>query len=225
LDALVFDFDGVIVDSEPIHLECFAKVLLPAGVRLTTEDYYGKYLGFDDHDCFAAALRNNGLPAGEEQIARMVRDKTRLVQETYARNVKALPGSADLIRQAAGAGVPLAICSGALREEIEMAARAIGVRDLFSVLVAARDVRRGKPDPEGYRLALEQLRVATGRPIRAEASLVVEDSAAGIEAARGAGMKVLAVTNSYPPHILKDANRIVASLTDVSLGDLQKIVT
>lgn len=223
MDALILDFDGVIVDSEPIHLACFAKVLLPAGVKLTHEDYYEKYLGYDDHDCFVAALRDHGLPVDEGQIAAMVRAKSALVQETYSREVTPLPGSAELIRSVAGAKVPLAVCSGALREEIEQAARAVGVRDLFAVIVAARDVSHGKPDPEGYRLALDRLRAATGRPLRAGASVVVEDSVAGIDAALGAGMKVLAVTNSYSAQALHRAHRVVGSLVEVTRNDLEAI--
>jgi beta-phosphoglucomutase len=223
LDALIFDFDGVIVDSEPIHLVCFGKVLLPAGVVLTHEDYYEKYLGFDDHDCFVAAMRDHGKPVVEEQIAAMTRAKSLLVQETYSREVTPLPGSAELIRAAARAKIPLAVCSGALRDEIEQAARAVGVRDLFATLVAARDVTHGKPDPEGYRMALERLRAATGRALRAEASVVVEDSVAGIDAALGAGMKVLAVTNSYPAEALHRAGRVVRSLAEVTLKDLEAI--
>jgi beta-phosphoglucomutase len=223
LDALIFDFDGVIVDSEPVHLECFRQVLAGAGVDLTREDYYGKYLGFDDHDCFAAALRSAGQAADERRLADMIHAKSRLVRQTYARRVAPLPGAAELIRAAAAARVPLAVCSGALREEIEQAARAVGVLDCFAAIVAARDVKRGKPDPEGYRLALERLRAAVGRPLRAEAGVVVEDAPAGIEAAKGAGLKVLAVANSYAPHALARADRVVRSLADVTLEDLEKI--
>ena len=223
MDALIFDFDGVIVDSEPVHLECFRAVLAGAGVELTREDYYGKYLGFDDHDCFLAALRAAGQEAGEDRITEMIRAKSRLVRETYARGVTGLPGAAELVRSAAAAKVPLAICSGALREEIEQAARAVGVLDCFATIVAARDVKRGKPDPEGYRLALERLRAATGRRLRAGAGVVVEDSPAGIDAAKVAGLHVLAVTNSYAPEALRRADRIVHSLGDVGLEDLKAL--
>ena len=223
MDALIFDFDGVIVDSEPVHLACFRQVLAGAGVDLSREDYYGKYLGDDDHDCFAAALAAAVHEADEERIADMIRAKSRLVRETYAGRVTPLPGAAELVRSAAAARVPLAICSGALREEIEQAARAVGVLDCFAVIVAARDVKRGKPDPEGYRLALDRLRAATGRALRAEAGVVVEDAPAGIDAAKGAGLKVLAVTNSYPPAALHRADRVVASLEDVSVSDLEAL--
>lgn len=223
MDALIFDFDGVIVDSEPVHLACFRQVLAGAGVALSREDYYGKYLGYDDHDCFAAALADAGEASGEERLADMIRAKSRLVRRTYAGRVSALPGAAELILSAAQASVPLAICSGALREEIEQAARAVGVLDCFSVIVAARDVKRGKPDPEGYRLALERLRAGTGRPLRAEAGVVVEDSPAGIDAAKGAGLKVLAVTNSYAAEALGRGDRVVRSLADVGLADLDAL--
>ena len=223
MDALIFDFDGVIVDSELIHLECFRQVLRPAGVTLTREDYFSKYLGFDDHDCFAAALRDRGLSVVEEELPRMVEAKTLLVQQRYARDVKALPGVVELLRAAAGAKLPLAICTGGLPAEIELASRAVGIEGLFAAVVTATDCRRGKPDPEGYNLAMKRLRAATGRKLRAAACVVVEDSPAGIDAARAAGLKVLAVTNSYPPEALCRAHRVVASLAEVSLGDLEEI--
>ncbi|HUT57470.1 MAG TPA: HAD family phosphatase [Phycisphaerae bacterium] len=224
MDALIFDFDGIVVDSEPIHLRCFQNVLQTVGVTLTVEDYYGKYLGFDDYDCFVAAMRNNGVPYTEPQIAQMIDVKTRTVRQAYAESVRALPGAVELIRTASTAGVPLAVCSGALREEIEQAARAVGVLDLFAVIVAARDVSRGKPDPEGYRQALDKLRQTTGQDIRADRCVAVEDSPAGIDAAKGTGMKVLAVTNSYPADALASADRVVESLAEVDLAALGSLV-
>ena len=126
MDALILDFDGVVVDSEPIHLTAFRQVLRPIGVELTTEAYYGKYLGYDDHDCFAAALRDNGLEYSETQIAEMTASKTKIVQRTFAESIKPLDGATELIRSLSGAGVPIAVCSGALRDEIELASRHVG---------------------------------------------------------------------------------------------------
>jgi beta-phosphoglucomutase len=231
MDAMIFDFDGVIVDSEPVHLECFQRALAEVGVPLAREDYYSKYLGYDDHDCFAAALRDAGKEAPEALIADLTRSKSRLVRATYARGVAALPGAVELIRAASAAGVPLAVCSGALREEIAQAAGAIGVLECFSAIVAARDVAHGKPDPEGYKLAMDRLRSAAGdapasgarRPIRAGASVVIEDSPAGVEAAKSAGLKVLAVTNSYGPTALSRADRVVDSLANMTLHELSSI--
>ena len=220
LHAAIFDFDGVVVDSEPIHLACFRQVLARRGIELATEDYYGKYLGFDDHDCFAAVLADNGREADEAEIAAMTAEKTALVKRAIAESIQPLPGAVELMRAVRAAGAGLAICSGALREEIELAARTVGVLELVDVLVAAKDVAKGKPDPEGYLLTLKLLREKLARPIDPARTWVIEDAPAGIAAARAAGCKVLAVTNSYPPRALAQADRIVDSLTEVDLSDL-----
>jgi len=223
LDAIVFDFDGVVVDSEPIHLVCFRRVLEPVGIKLSREDYYGKYLGYDDHDCFAAVSRDSGVPLSEPQIAELLAAKTEMVKRALSESIRPQPGAAELI-QAAAESVPLGICSGALRDEITLAAEAVGVLEHFMVVVAAQDVPRGKPDPAGYLLAMRRLAEATGRQLAAGRCVAVEDAPAGIAAAKAAGMKVLAVTSSYPADALHEADRIVNSLADVSVGDMETLI-
>jgi len=224
LDALIFDFDGVVVDSEPIHLRCFRQVLAPHGITLTREQYYGGYLGFDDHDCFLAAFRDAGKEVAEPQIPELVAAKSDLIRRAYAASVPAQPGAVDLIRGAAAREIPLAVCSGALREEIVLAARTLGVLEHFAVIVSPEDVERGKPDPQGYLRTLDRLREITGRPLRAEQCIAVEDSIAGIEAARAAGMGVLALTASYPREKLTAADRVVDSLAEVTVESLEELL-
>ena len=118
----------------------------------------------------------------------------------------------------------MAICSGALREEIELALRVVGLADRFPVIVAARDVRRGKPDPEGYRRARALLSDAVGRELKAERCVVCEDSPAGIAAGHAAGMKVCALTTSFPPEQVAEADLVVADLSGVALADLASLV-
>jgi beta-phosphoglucomutase len=221
LDAVVFDFDGVVVDSEPIHLACFRTVLGGRGIELPTEDYYSRYVGFDDHDCFAAVLRDNDRLVHEAEIAAMTAEKTALVKQAFAESVTALPGALELMRAARQAGVAVAVCSGGLRDEIELAGRAVGALSLVDVLVSAADVARGKPDPEGYRLALKRLSEKLARWIDPARVWVVEDAAAGVAAAKAAGCKVLAVTNSYPRQALTAADRVVDSLAEVDLAQLE----
>jgi beta-phosphoglucomutase len=223
VDALIFDFDGVVVDSEPIHLACFQRVLKKAGIDLSREDYYAQYLGYDDRDCFLAVARANGQTLDSSRLEAMIAAKTKLVQQEMSRAVQPLPGAVELIRQVSAAGTPVAVCSGALRKEIELASAAVGVLDCFTVIVSAEDVTAGKPDPQGYRVVAERLSAACGRAIRPGCCLAVEDSPAGIEAAQAAGMKVLAVANSYPPDRLRDAQRVVGSLADVTPADLEKL--
>jgi HAD superfamily hydrolase (TIGR01509 family) len=214
----------VILDSEPIHLKCYAQVLKRIGIDLGREDYYARYIGFDDRDCLHAILRDRGRSLGEDEIRAMIAEKTALVQEEYGRAARALPGAVELARAAHTGGIPTGVCSGGLRREIDLAARRLGAADLFQVIVAAEDVSRGKPDPEGYRLAIERLSGVAGRGLRPERSVVIEDAPAGIEAARAAGAKILAVTNSYAAAALARADRVVGSLTEVSLASLEELV-
>jgi len=224
LDALIFDFDGVVVDSEPIHLAGFQQVLAPLGVELTREAYYTKHLGSDDRDCLAGVLADSQMRFSEELLAELIASKTAIVKRAFAESILPLDGAVELIRAAEAAGVPMGVCSGALRDEIELASRAIGVLECFSRIVSAEDVSRGKPDAEGYRLALERLSEATGRRLNAHRCVAVEDSPAGIQAAKGAGMKVLAVTTSYPAEALKAAERIVDSLARVTVAALDEML-
>ncbi len=220
MDAMIFDFDGVVVDSEPIHLACFSEVLARYGIELTGEDYYGKYLGFDDHDCFSAVLSDNGRQTDERKIAEMTAEKTLLVQKAIAESIRPMPGVIELMRAARQAGVALAICSGALREEILLAGKTVGAIELIEVVVSAEDVRAGKPDPEGYILALKLLNEKLSQSILPSDVWVVEDSPAGVQAGKDAGMNVLAVTNSYSRDALAAADRIVHSLAEITPADL-----
>ncbi len=220
LDALIFDFDGVVVDSEPIHLACFRDVLSRRDIPLTDEAYYARYVGFDDHDCFAAVFSDNGRTAGEDEIAIMTAEKTARVQDAL-RDIGPLPGAIELMRAAKAAGVPLAICSGALREEIEVAGASVGATALVDVLVAAKDVERGKPDPEGYRLAMKLLGEQHGRRIDPARSWVVEDTPTGIASGKAAGCRVLGVMSSYDRDELASADRVVKTLSEITLGDLE----
>jgi len=221
---MIFDFDGVIVDSEPIHLSGFQKVLAPLGIEMTKDAYYGKYLGLDDHDCLAAAAADAGRKLPPDQIAQLTAEKTKFIQQTYADSITPMSGAVELIRAAHAAGVPLAICSGALRDEITLAATAAGVLECFRAIVPAEDVRHGKPDPEGYRLACRRLSEACGEKISPGDCIVVEDAPAGIDAAHAAGMKVLAVTHSYPSAALAEADRVVESLIGVTPQSLDELL-
>ena len=187
MDALIFDFDGVVVDSEPVHLVCFQQVLAVHGLQLTPEDYYGKYLGYDDHDCFLAVLRDQGASANESKITKMIAEKSALVKESFGKAIEPMPGAVELIRSAADQKLAVAVCSGALRQEIELAARTVGVQDCFATIVSAENVPRGKPDPAGYTLTAQKLTELLGQAVRPGRCVVIEDSPAGIDAARAAG--------------------------------------
>ena len=214
LKAIIFDFNGVIVDDEPLHLEIFRQVLREEMIFLTDEDYYEKYLGLDDRGCFTAVLCDNSRTpdaADDTFILELIDRKAEYYREAIQERMLLFPGVVDLVRRSA-AQYPLAIASGALRSEIEFVLERGEIRDCFQVIVATEDVSECKPDPEGYLKALEQLNATLDREIQAHECLVIEDSIVGIEAAKAAGMRCVAVTNSYSAQELTAADQVVTSL-------------
>lgn len=221
LQAVIFDFNGVIVDDEPLHLALLRQVLGEMGLPWAEEDYAAKYLGRTDRACFALALRDAGRIAQADDavvVERLVARKAELYQRAIGEQVSFFPGVRELARRLAEK-FPLAVASGALRNEIEVVLRRGGVRDCFQAIIAAEDVVRGKPDPEGFLKALAALNAERKQTIHPAACLVIEDSVAGVEAARRAGMRCLAVTNSYPAEALRGADWRVSSLLDCAPED------
>ncbi|HZP41218.1 MAG TPA: HAD family phosphatase [Candidatus Binatia bacterium] len=219
--ALIFDFDGVITDSEPLHLAAFQRALGAEGIALDRDTYYAEYLGFNDHDAVAHALARAGRPARADAVRALVERKAAHFIALVGRGAPLFPGVAALVRTAA-AHVPLAIASGALRHEIELVLRGAGLADAFAAIVSAEDVREGKPSPEPFLAVLAALRRRVG-DLEAGECLVVEDSEPGVAAARAAGMRCLAVTNSVSRQALADADRVVASLEEVRWDELARL--
>jgi HAD superfamily hydrolase (TIGR01509 family) len=223
LRALAFDFNGILVNDEPLHFALFRLVLGEEGVDLTREDYYDRYLGFDDRDCFAAALAAAGRDATSARLAQLVARKADAYREEIGRSGYPLfPGTAELAREAAAAGLALALVSGALREEVLGGLEQAGIAPLFGQVVAAEDVRRGKPDPEGYALALAALNAErrSGTPILPGECVAIEDSPAGLAAAAACGLRTLGVAQTYPEEALVAADAVIARLDGFRLQDL-----
>src|SRR5438477_6558061 len=194
--ALIFDFDGVIADDEPLHLAAFQEALAAEGITLSREAYYARYLGFDDHDAVVEALREAGRPAPPERVRALMAAKADRFLGLVRAGTPIFPGVPTFVR-AAAVRVPLAVASGALRHEIELILAQAGLADCFAAIVSAEEVSAGKPSPEGFIRALERLRVRLP-DLAPRDCLVVEDSQPGLERARRAGTRCLAVTNSYP---------------------------
>jgi HAD superfamily hydrolase (TIGR01509 family) len=224
LKAIIFDCDGVIVDSEPHHLRAFQTVLAEEGIPLTREAYYEKYLAMDDKGAFETVLAEWNRPADKDAVKPLILRKKGVYQALSQEKLILYPGVVDFVQKAQGR-YHLAIASGAFRAEIKAALDYGHIRDAFPVIVSAQDVRRGKPHPEAYLTALQQLNERTNEPpMLPSECVVIEDSLHGVEAARAAGMRCLAVTNSYPREMLNGrADRIVDSLIGLdpaSLGAL-----
>jgi beta-phosphoglucomutase-like phosphatase (HAD superfamily) len=222
LQAIVLDFDGVIANSEPLHLMAFQHTLAAEGVELTPDEYYARYLGYDDVGMFEALGRDRRVPMGEGRVATLVARKGERMQEMLRSGSVLFPGAVDFIREAA-TEVPLAIASGALRHEIEEIVDAAGVGDLFAAIVAAGDTPESKPSPAPYRLALQWLCEHSGRQIDPRRSVAIEDSRWGLQSARGAGLRLVGVTTSYTAAELTDAELVVDGLGALTLSALDRL--
>ena len=218
--AVIFDFDGVIADTEPLHFESLRRTLADIEIVLTEKDYYADYLGFDDRGCVLEALRINRRPIASSLVEELMAKKAAAYLTSIKDHLVIFPGVREFVEHAA-ATYPIAIASGALRAEIELVLEQIGIRKAFRHITSAEDVTCGKPNPEPFLQALAGLnRQSSASSIPADACLVIEDSRPGIQAARSAGMKVLAITNTHTVQDLHEADAISYSLSETRLDDL-----
>jgi HAD superfamily hydrolase (TIGR01509 family) len=222
LQAIVFDFDGVIANSEPLHLQAFQQTLLDIGITLTANDYYARYLGYDDVGVFGAIGQDRGRPFSADQAAELVLRKGLKMQALLHRGSVLFPGAAAFIH-ASAAVVPVAIASGALRHEIEEILAIAGLIDRFPVIVAAGDTPEGKPSPAPYRLAFEQLQERYGGQLVPARCVAIEDSQWGLASARAAGLRCVGVTTSYDAGALAGADLVVRGLQDLTLAQLDDL--
>ena len=222
LTAMIFDFDGVIADTEPLHFAGFRQTLAEIGISLTESDYYANYLGYDDRGCFLAALTAHQHPTDPVALAQLMQRKAHAYLESVKDHLAIFPGVREFVREASAA-YPLAIASGALRHEIEVILEQAGLRKEFLHITSAEDVTRGKPDPQPFLQALNALnRQRREQAITAESCLVIEDSIPGIRGAKTAGMKVLAVANTHTIQDLHEAHAVVQSLSQIRLSELRE---
>jgi HAD superfamily hydrolase (TIGR01509 family) len=221
LQAVVLDFDGVIADTEPLHCRACRQVLAPLGITLTWKEYAERYIGMADRDVFGQLARRHGLSFSPDLTNTLLARKAEMLRRVFAETPPLFPGVAELMRRWSEV-IPLAIASGALRDEIESALRTAGIADTVRAIVAADDAPRGKPSPDPYLRALAWLEPYVGHVVPAR-SVAIEDSRWGVQAARAAGMRAVAVTTSFAPSELGDADLVVQSLTSLTLDNLEAL--
>ena len=222
LKAIVFDFDGVLVDSEPLHYRAFLEVLTPEGITFDYPEYLAQLVGFDDRDAMRHMLERHGKAHGDGEVERLCLAKQRAFDNQLAGGVDALPGAVELV-DAAAAEMPIAVASGATRADVFHMLDALGRRDRFAAIVTADDVQRSKPDPQSYADAAAELaRLHSDLAIAPGDCLAIEDTTTGLASARTAGLRTLAVTNTETYEALDTvAERVIASLADINLATLQ----
>lgn len=221
LKAIVFDFDGVLVDSEPLHFAAFREVGRTLGVDLDYQRYLGELVGFDDRDVFNHLLRDPDTAAHQEPIAGLCQRKQAAFEDLVNRGIAPIPGAMELV-DAAAAVMPIAIASGAVQSDITLILEKLQRLHMFEVIVTADHVARSKPDPESYALAVDKL--AQQHPelaLEPAYCLAIEDTAAGLASARGAGLRTLGVTTTAAADQLEGAERVVEDLNAATVDKLR----
>ena len=212
-DAVIFDFDGVIVDTEPIHYQVFQDILEPIGLGYTWDEYTSSYMGFDDRDAFREAFGAAGKTLTPDRLQELISQKAGIFEQVVSRGVTPYTGVIELIHELSAKGIPLAISSGALRSDIIPILEQLNIEQYFSHIVTADDVPQSKPHPASYLSAKEKLLLSFPDKLNSDSLIyAIEDTPAGIQSAKGAGLSVVAVTNSYQAEKLGQADAIVTSL-------------
>ncbi|MBP8606324.1 MAG: HAD family phosphatase [Phycisphaerae bacterium] len=224
LKAVIFDFDGVICDSELLHYKALNRVFNRYGVDVPKEVHWAKYLGYSDLENIEAVNRDYKMGWDAAVINRLMKEKKILFEDLAGQESIIIDGVETFVRRLMDAGIRCAICSGALRSDIELMLRGADFAKAFEVIVSADDVRYGKPHPEGYILTLKRLNQNSNTIINPYECVVIEDSHWGLEAATAAGMHPVAVTTTYPAEQLNGkAQMIVNRLDELNMDDMENI--
>jgi len=227
--CVIFDFDGVIADTERLHLAAYNHALaLHASatggtLAIAPEAYFTRYIVYGNREGFYHMLRDAGLRHDDGLLRTLCAAKDELFHTKLGEFAEPLPGVREVLAFLEEQRVPRAICSGAARKEIVTLLDAFRLRHHFDVLVAIEDVRHGKPDPEGYNKAFEELNDEFDAELDKKLSLVIEDSAGGCAAGKAAGIPVLGVATSLPlEEVQRCADHAVRSLAELERGQLAK---
>lgn len=223
LRAVIFDFDGVITDSEILHLRAFNEVLAQYNIEITEEVYYKEYLGFTDRDCFESVAGKNKLGLDSEQIENLIKQKNRIFEKLAKIEATIFEGVPEFLQMLTDNKIRRAICSGALLVDIGPILEKSQLGPFFEEIVSAEQIAKGKPDPEGFLLALKRLNEGNENPISANECVVIEDSHWGLEAAIAAGMHAVGITNTYDAEQLGMAEKIVERFSELTIDDLHEL--
>ena len=220
--AVIFDFDGVIADSEQLHFKAFNAILADYDFVISSDDYFEKYLGLSDFDAFTLFREKGLLGPDPESVGSLISRKNTVFSDLVASGGLIIDGVAEFLKMLSANNIAMGICSGALLCEIKLILESSDIGSYFETIVSADMVKKSKPDPEGFLVALQKLNNSK-RSLAASECIVIEDAHWGLIAAAAAGMHTLAVTNSYSAAELSGADIIVDRLDKVTFSQLAKL--
>lgn len=229
LKAVLFDFNGVIINDEPIHQELINEILLGENLRPDSSNYQEICLGRSDRACLKEILSRRGRVITDQYLDNLIKTKTEAYQKRIE-TLETLPIYEDifdfltLLKQR---NLRLGLVTGSLRSEVEFILKKAELKEYFDVIVGGDDTRVSKPEPDGYLLAIERFnQLDNTLQLMPENCLVIEDTPAGIEAAKRAGIQVVGIANTYPFHFMQRiANWAVDSFSDLELERVEEVLT
>lgn len=225
LRSIIFDCDGVLLDSEPLHFAALKKTLGSDAGDLTEDVYKERYLALDDRGCITKFFKENGKELTTAHLEKLIETKSTIFQELVtSEGILPFPSVPEFV-MAVAQRYPLAIASGARKHELEILLEAAGIRPYFEVVISADDVVNGKPHPESYLKALDGLNHSGKRnlPIKSDECVVIEDSKEGIISAHSAGMKCVAVATSFPTFELSVADLVVPAIAALKISQIEDL--
>lgn len=210
MKIIIFDFDGVILDSENSHFIAFNEGLKNLNVNISEDEYYSKYISLDDRGVITNVVNDKNISVTNEEIDMIIKNKNDYFESRLIDNSKLFPGVEELIIQLSKNFV-LSIGSGANRSEIIKTLKNNNIYDYFEIIVSADEVNNPKPNPETYNRVLDNINI----DFNINEIIVIEDSPGGIEAAKSAGLKCIAITNTFDNEELGKADIIVSNYEDI----------
>ena len=216
-DAAIFDMDGVLIDSNPFHLQIWREFLTRQGVSFDPERLPAQIFGQRDDNALRMFL---GADLSEQQVQDWSEELEANFREAFRPHAQALPGVIAMIKECHEAGIPMAVASSAMKKNVDFVVEALKLGSYFQSVVSGDEVRRPKPDPEIYLLAAEHLAVSPSR------SVAFEDSFVGIDAVVRAGMKCVAIASTFSEQQLRaetQAHLVVRSFEELSLIRLRQL--
>ena len=210
MKIIIFDFDGVILDSENSHFIAFNEGLKNLNINISEDEYYSKYISLDDRGVITNVVNDKNISVTNEEIDMIIKNKNDYFESRLIDNSKLFPGVEELIIQLSKNFV-LSIGSGANRSEIIKTLKNNNIHDYFEIIVSANEVNNPKPNPETYNRVLDNINT----DFNINEIIVIEDSPGGIEAAKSAGLKCIAITNTFDNKQLRKADIIVSNYEDI----------
>ena len=211
--VVIFDFDGVIYNSEPLHFKAFNYALKPLNIIITKEVYYKTYCSYDDEGFFKNFLKDNKIEFDSEFIHKIIKEKHYYFDKNFDTETSMYIESIDLIKRLSKVFI-LAIGSGARKEEIVRVLDREKLSSFFLEIVSSDETLQPKPDPETYIRVLDKINKRY--KVSANECVVIEDTTKGVEAAKKAGMKCFAITNSVDKQYLTNADIIVSDYSQIT---------